>query len=144
MIWNFSFFRYLKNYLRFWLPYAYAPAFMRRLSICVRNWCASWAYSQGTGAHAEHTRQELMRMLSIYASVFPFFKWPFFIPSVKITNLKEVPSNHAEHTRKELVRMQSIRVRKMLSIRISSLRVCSACASETKCGVAPSKIKIIS
>jgi hypothetical protein len=29
----------------------------------------------------------------------------------------------------------------MLSIRISSLRVCSVCASETKCGVAPSKIK---
>jgi len=31
---------------------------------------------------------------------------------------------HAEHARKELVRM--------LSVRISSLRVCSACASETK------------
>ncbi len=33
---------------------------------------------------------------------------------------------------------------RMLSIRISSLRVCSACASETKCGVAPSKILILS
>ncbi|MFN9903097.1 MAG: hypothetical protein ACK55Z_30870, partial [bacterium] len=65
--------------------------------------------------------QLLTRMLSI---------------SIKIPNLKEVPPNHAEHTRKELVRM--------LSIRISSLRVCSAWASETKCGLAPSKIKIIS
>ncbi|MFN9902727.1 MAG: hypothetical protein ACK55Z_28890, partial [bacterium] len=33
---------------------------------------------------------------------------------------------------------------RMLSIRISSLRVCSACASETKCGIALSKIKIVS
>jgi hypothetical protein len=32
------------------------------------------------------------------------------MPSLIITNLKEVPSNHAEHTRKELVRMLSIRV----------------------------------
>jgi hypothetical protein len=31
---------------------------------------------------------------------------------------------------------------RMLSIRISSLRVCSACASETKCGLAPLKINI--
>jgi hypothetical protein len=30
---------------------------------------------------------------------------------VKITNLKEVPSNHGEHSRKELVRVLSIRVR---------------------------------
>ncbi len=44
-------------------------------------------------------------------------------------------SAHAEHTRQALMRM--------LSIRISSLRVCSACASETKCGLALSKIKII-
>ncbi len=51
--------------------------------------------------HAEHTRQELMRMLSIRIS-FPFFERPFVI---------EVPTNHAEHTRKKLVRILSIRVR---------------------------------
>ncbi len=98
---------------------------MRMLSIRIRNWCVSWAYASGTDANAEHTRQELMRMLSISIS-FPIFQRPFVI---------EVPTNHAEHMCKELVRM--------LCIRISSLRVCSACASETKCGLAPSKIKII-
>jgi hypothetical protein len=98
---NFSFLRYLKNYWKILLPYAYAPAFMRKLSIRDRNWCASWAYAQGTGAYAEHTRQKLMRMLSIRIS-FPFFEWPFVV---------EVPTNHAEHTHKELVRMLSIRVR---------------------------------
>ncbi len=56
---------------------------------------------QGTGAHAEHTRKELMRMLSIGIS-FPIFKGPFVI---------EVSANHAEHMRKELVRKLSIRVR---------------------------------
>ncbi len=55
---------------------------------------------QGTGAHAEHTRQELMRMLSILIS-FPIFQPPFII---------EVPTNHAEHTRQELVRMLSIHI----------------------------------
>jgi hypothetical protein len=30
--------------------------------------------------------------------------------SIKIPNLKKVPSNHAEHTRKELVRKLRIRV----------------------------------
>jgi hypothetical protein len=99
---KFYIFEVLKKLLKFFLlPYAYAPAFMRTLSIRVRNWCACWAYAQGTGAHAEHTRQELMRMLSIHIS-FPFFKWPFVI---------EVLTNLAEHTRKELVRMLSIRVR---------------------------------
>jgi hypothetical protein len=74
---------------------------MRMLSIRIRNWCASSAYAQGTGAHAEHTCQELMRMLSIRIS-FPFFERHFVI---------EVPTNHAEQTRKELVGILSIRVR---------------------------------
>ncbi len=78
---------------------------LQPLSVC-------WAYTSGTDVQAEHTCKALVRMLSIrlrnwrvcsvYASVFPFFKWPFVI---------EVPTNHAEHTRKELVRMLSIRVR---------------------------------
>ncbi len=58
-------------------------------------------------------RVRLMRMLSISIS-FPIFQRAVLYTlsiSVKITNLKEVPSYHAEHTRKELVRMLSIRVR---------------------------------
>ncbi len=86
----------------------------------LRPLCVRWAYASGTDEQAEHTRKELVRMLSIrvrnwcvcsaYASVFLFFKRPFFIPSVKITNLKEVPSNHAEHARKELMSMLSDRI----------------------------------
>ncbi len=103
---------------------------MRTLSIRVRNWCVRWAYKSGTDAYPEHTHQFLTRMLSI---------------SIKIPNLKEVPPNHAEHTRKELVRMLSIRDRNWCTCWafasipytcISSLRLCSACASETKCGLA--------
>ncbi len=69
---------------------------MHTLSIRVRNWCIRWAYESGTDLYPEHTHQFLMRMLSI---------------SIKILNLKEVPTNHAEHTRNELVRMLSIHVR---------------------------------
>jgi hypothetical protein len=47
-----------------------------------------------------------------------------------------VPLKHAEHTHQELMRTPSIR--------ISSLRVCSACAPETKCCIALSRIEIIS
>jgi hypothetical protein len=99
---KFLIFEVLKKLLKILLPHAYAPAFMRMLSIRIRNWCASWAYAQGTGAHAEHTRQELMRLLNICIS-FLIFQWPFII---------EVPTNHAEHVRKELVRMLNIHVRK--------------------------------
>jgi hypothetical protein len=135
---------------------------MRALSMRVRNWCVHWACASGTIActelthqvlmraqsafpskNAEHTHQELMRTLSVrvrkwcvcsacpsvpdtYAQHAHQFLTRMLSISIKIPNLKEFPTNHAEHTRKELVRM--------LSIRISSLRVCSACASETKCG----------
>ncbi len=60
-----KFFRYLKNYLKIWLPDAYAPAFMRMLSIHIRNLCACWACASGTDACTEHTSQELVRALSI-------------------------------------------------------------------------------
>jgi hypothetical protein len=45
--------------------------------------------------------------------------------SIKIPNLKEVPTNHAEHTRKELERMLTAEhtrqeLMRMLSKRISS------------------------
>jgi hypothetical protein len=69
----------------------------------LRPFCVGWAYAQVTGAHAEHTRQELMRMLSVRIS------FPIFQTAVRYT--VEVPTNHAEHTRKELVRMLSLRVR---------------------------------
>ncbi len=100
---------------------------MRTLSIQVRNWCISWAYASGTDAYAECTHQFLTRMLSI---------------SKKIQNFKRafnpcwayVSGTDAciEHARKELMRT--------LSICISSLRVCSAYASENKWGLAPPKI----
>ncbi len=47
-------------------------------------------------AYAQHAHQFLTRILSI---------------SIKIPNLKEVPTNHAEHTRKGLECMLRIRVR---------------------------------
>ncbi len=62
----------------------------------------SFCVCSGLYAYAEHTRQELMRMLSICIS-FPIFQRTYVI---------EVPTNHAEHTRKELVCMLSIHVRK--------------------------------
>ncbi len=54
------------------------------------------AYPEHADAYAQHAHQFLTRILSI---------------SIKVPNLKEVPTNHAEHTRKELERMLSIRVR---------------------------------
>ncbi len=102
---------------------------LRTLSVRVRYWCVRWAYESGTDAYPEH--QFLTRMLSI---------------SIKIPNLKRSLQSMLSmrvrnrckcwRTRKELMRM--------LSIRISSLRICSACASETKWGLAPPKIKITS
>jgi hypothetical protein len=65
---------------------------------------------QGTGAHAEHTRQELMRMLSIRIS-FPIFQTAVLYTISKNYKFEKVPSKHAEHARKELVRMLSIRFR---------------------------------
>ncbi len=104
---------------------------MRTLSMRVRNWCVCSAFTSVPYAHAQCTHQFLTRMLSI---------------SVKIPNLKRAFSPCwayasgtdvcTEHACKELMRM--------LSIRISSLRVCSAYASENKWGLAPPKIKIIS
>jgi hypothetical protein len=35
------------------------------LTRMLRPLCARWAYGSGTQAHAEHARQELMRLLSI-------------------------------------------------------------------------------
>ncbi len=104
---------------------------MRTLSIRVRNWCACWAYASRTDAHAEHMLQFFTRMLSIRIKN-PNFKRAF-IPCWAYASGTDA---WTEHVRKELMRM--------LSIRISSLSVCSACASETKWGLAPKKIKIIS
>ncbi len=92
---------------------------MRILSIRVRNWCACWAYASGTDAHAEHILQFFTRMQSIRVKN-PNFKRAF-IPCWAYASGTDACT---EHARKELMRM--------LSVRISSLRVCSACASETK------------
>ena len=126
--------RMLSLILRSAFPSKYAEhthqGLMRTLSIRVRNWRVCSALASVPYAHAQCMHQFLMRMLSI---------------SVKIPNLKRAfnpcwayaseTDACTEHARKELMRM--------LSIRISSLRVCSAYASENKWGLAPPKIKII-
>jgi hypothetical protein len=66
---------------------------MRTLSIWVRNWCVCSACASVPDAYAQHAHKFLTRMLGI---------------SIKIPNLKEVPTNHAEHTRKELERMPKV------------------------------------
>ncbi len=57
--------RYLNFFFLIWLPDAYVPAFMRMLSIRIRNLHAHWACAAGTDACTEHTSQELVRALSI-------------------------------------------------------------------------------
>ena len=96
--------------------------------------------------HAEHTLQGLMCTLSIRAEHTHQFLTRMLSISVKFPNLKRAfkpcwayasgTDACTEHPRKGLVRM--------LSVRISSLHVCWACASETKWGLAPPKIRIIS
>ncbi len=41
---------------------------MRALCKCVRKWCVRWAYESGTGAYTEHTRQVLTRAQSAVPS----------------------------------------------------------------------------
>jgi hypothetical protein len=81
-------------------------------------------------------RKALVRMLSIHIS-FPIFQTAVCYrgPCKQCLANAYGTGAHVEHTRQELMHM--------LSICISSLRVCSACASKTQCGLAPSKIKII-
>ncbi len=93
------------------MHWAYLSGLIRSPSIRVRNWCLHWAYASGTDACTERTYEKirsLQNMLSIC-----FRNW-----SVPWTYASGTDSN-AEKTRKELIRT--------LSIRISYLRVCSAC-----------------
>jgi hypothetical protein len=98
------------------------------LSMRVRNWCVHWACASGTDAHAEHARQELMRMLSIRVRNW-CVHWAYAsgtnacterIPFKKCWAYAPGTDAYPEHTGQELMRM--------LSMRISSWRVCSACA----------------
>ncbi len=123
---------------------------MRTLSKRVMNWCVHWAYVSGTDAYCEHTGQELMRALSIWVRNW-FVHWANMwnlkrsfqnMLSIRVRNLC-VPWAYAsgtdaydEHTPKELMRALSVRVRNWC--------VSSACESEIKWCLAPSKIKIIS
>jgi hypothetical protein len=66
----------------------------------LRPLCARWAYASGTDLHAEHTRQELMCMLSIRV-----WNWCACWAFASGTDV------HAEHSRQELMCMLSIRVR---------------------------------
>ncbi len=122
---------------------------VRALSICVRaNACTEgipfkkcWAYASGTDAYPDHTGQELMHLLSIrvrnwcipwaYASVF----YVYALHKHKNSKFEKVPSKHAEqceHACKELMRALSLRVRNWCAG--------SACTSEIKWCLAPSKI----
>jgi hypothetical protein len=119
---------------------------MRTLSIRVRNWCVHWVYASGT-----HTCSERIpfKMLSIhfrnwclpwaYVSGTDAFAWSY--PSVsyvyaqhknKNSKFEKVPSKHAEHACQELMRALSLRIRNWCAG--------SACASEIKRCLAPSKI----
>jgi hypothetical protein len=76
------------------------------LSIRVRNWCVCSAWASVPDTYAQHTRQFLMRMLSmVWRDLFQI--WNVYA--------------YAEHARKKLMRM--------LRVRISSWLVCSANAS---------------
>ena len=92
----------------------------------LRPLCVCWAYASGTYAYAERARQELMRALSIRVR-----NWCVHWAYASVTNTCTECSPfktcwayasgtdaYPEHTHEELMRM--------LSIRISSLRVCSA------------------
>ncbi len=54
--------RRVRNWCMHW---AYASGTDACTDIRVRNWCVQWAYASGTDACTEHTRQEIMRTLSI-------------------------------------------------------------------------------
>ncbi len=87
---------------------------MRMLSIRVRSWCVCWAYAQGTGAYAEHTRKELTRMLSIRISFLIFQTAVRNTLSICVRNscvswgYTQGTDAHAEHTHKELMRVLCI------------------------------------
>ncbi len=88
----------------------------------VRPLCARWAYGSGTHAHAEHARQELMRLLSIRVK-----NWCVSWACVRVL----MPD-----------RAQSLQ--NMLSIRIRNWCACSACATEIKWCLVPPQIKVTS
>ncbi len=105
------------------------------LSMRVRNWCVHWACASGTDACTEYARQELMRKLSIRVR-----NWCMYWAYASGTNVctERIPLSirtrnwcipwaygsgtdaYAQHAHQFLLRM--------LSMRISSWRVCSACA----------------
>jgi hypothetical protein len=127
------------------------------LSIRVRNWCVcsacasvTYAYAQlahqfltrmlsvvwrdlfqiwNFYAYAEHTRKKLVRMLSIRISSWPVCSGYASVPGAYAQHFLKgmrsvhalVPDAYAQCTHQFLTRM--------LSIRISSWRACSACAS---------------
>ncbi len=110
---NFRWFRYFKNYRKYWIPYAHAPTFMRTLSIRIRNW-----------AHTECARQELIRALTILTQMlsmrisFPIFQM-FILNtlSMRVRNWRvrwacaSETDTYTEHSCQKLMCALSIRVR---------------------------------
>ncbi len=98
------------------------------LSMRVRNWCVHWACASGTDSCTEHARQELMRTLSIRVRNW-CVHWAYAsgtnacterIPFKKCWAYAPGTDAYPEHTGQERMRI--------LSMLISSWRVCSACA----------------
>ncbi len=111
------FYRYFKNYQKYWIPYSHAPTFLRTLSIRVRDWCAPWACASEIDAHPEHTHQFITRMLSMRIS-FPIFQmFILYTLSMRVRNwcvhwaCASGTDASTEHARQELMRTLSMRVR---------------------------------
>jgi hypothetical protein len=117
----------LTYYFNFWGSIWFLT---RMLSIHIRNWCVCSACESVTYAYAQHAHQFLTRMLSmVWRDLFqicnfywgykewPFEKWENWCVCWAYAS---VPAAYAQHAHQFLVRM--------LSLRISSWRVCSAYA----------------
>ncbi len=122
--------------------------FMLMLRICVRNWCACWAYASGTDAHAKHTYQHaqgthqfLVRMLSIFwrECALCTHKYLMCMLGARTSSwlvcsaYASVPDAHAQCTHQFLMRM--LRVYKMniwkiwKLMRMLSMRIRNWCIS---------------
>jgi hypothetical protein len=97
---------YFKNYQKYWIPYAHALTFMRRLSRRVRNWC-----------NPDHMHQFFTHMLSMRISFSIFQMFILRTLSMRLRNwcmqwpCASGTDAYAEHIRQELMRALSLRVR---------------------------------
>jgi hypothetical protein len=106
IFYNFHCYMYFKNYQKYWIPYAHALTFMRRLSRRVRNWC-----------NPDHMHQFFTHMLSMRISFSIFQMFILRTLSMRLRNwcmqwpCASGTDAYAEHIRQELMRALSLRVR---------------------------------